>query len=128
MPQREDDPSITDDEVLWRRIIPSWIHREPGGKVRPGSVAFLDRLSGELSVHIASLTTPEQALKDRPDDSLVAIPAGYPRSLGFAIVRDPKPDDPSHALICPSPKGARASKLAEKATWVVFRGGPSPPG
>jgi hypothetical protein len=127
MPPRVDDPTIPDEEVLWRRIIPAWIHREPTGKVRPGSFAFMDRPSGELSVHIAALTTPDRALAGRPDDSLAAIPAGLPRSLGFAIVRDPKPDDPSHALICPSPKGSRASKLAEQATWVVLQPSPSGP-
>ena len=35
-------------------------------------------------------------------------------SLGFAIVRDPKPDDPSHALICPSPTGSKAEKLPRR--------------
>jgi hypothetical protein len=68
---------------------------EPSGRVRPGSFAFMDRLSGELSVHIAALTTLDRALAGRPDDSLAAIKAGRPRSLGSALVRDPKPDDPS---------------------------------
>ena len=127
MPPRVDDPSIGDEVLLWRRILRNWLHREPDGTVRPASFAFIDRLSGELSVHIAALTTPSQALAGRPEDSLVAIRAGLPRSFGLAIVRDPTPDDPSHALICPSPKRAQASKLSERAIWVVLRNAPSTP-
>lgn len=122
MPQRVDDPTISDDEILWRRVIPAWLHHEADGTTRPASVAFIDRRSGELSVHLASIMgDPNLALHGRPNDSLAAIKAGHPRSLGFAIVRDPQPQDPSHALICPSPAGARAKQIAKQATWVVPR-------
>ena len=118
MPSRADDPTINDDEVLWRRILPDWLHTQEDGRVRAKSVAFIDRLSGELSVHIASLTNHAAVLAGRPNDRIVAFKAGLPRSLDFAIVRDPTPDDPSHALICPSPKGAKAKCLAEKAELI----------
>jgi hypothetical protein len=130
MPERVDDPSIGDDEVLWRRINPDWIQVEVDGTVRPKSMAFVDRRSQELSVHIASIMAdPNLALHDRPDDSLAAIRAGHPRSLGYAIVRDPKPDDPSHALICVSTAQGEtgkitqgdARKIAKQAVWVVLR-------
>src|SRR5208283_3216284 len=121
MPQRVDDLTIPDHEILWRRIIPDWICREADGTVRPAKVAFIDRLSGEVSVHLASiLGDPSLALRGRPGDSLVAIPAGLPRSLGLAIVRDPRPNDASHALICPSPSPGKARQLAKQAVWVVL--------
>lgn len=127
MPQRVNDPSIPDDEILWRRIVPEWLHQEPDGTVRPGKVAFIDRLSGEVSVHIASiLRDPNLALDGRPLDSLVAIPASLPRSLGLAIVRDPTPNYPSHALICPSPTPAKARQLAKQSVWIVLRKPSSP--
>ena len=126
MPQRLDDPTIGDDEILWRRIRPEWLHRESSGQVRPGSFAFIDRLTGEVSVHIASIMRDSNlALEGHPDDNLAAIRAGHPRSLGYAIVRDPKPDDSSHALICPSPNQGDARKIAKQAMWVVRRN-PSP--
>jgi hypothetical protein len=122
MPQRVDDPTIGDDEVLWRRIYPEWIQQESDGTARPKSFSFIDRRSHELSVHIASvMVDPNLALQGRPDDSLAAIRAGHPRSLGYALVSDPKPDDPSHALICPSPNQGDARKIAKQATWVVLR-------
>ena len=119
MASRVDDPTIYDDETLWRRILPEWLHTEEGGRIRAKSFAFIDRLSGELSVHIASLTNRDGVLANHPNDRIVAFNAGLPRSLGFAIVRDPTPEDPSHALICPSPKGAKAKTLAEKAALIV---------
>ena len=118
MPSRVDDPTINNDEVLWRRLLPEWLHTEESGRIRAKSFAFTDRLSGELSVHIAALTTQAAVLAGRPNDRIAAIEAGYPRSLGFAIVHDPKPEDPSHALICPSPKGAKARSIAERAVLI----------
>jgi len=122
MPTRVDDPSIGDHEVLWRRIHPHQIIQEPDGTWRPGSFAFIDNTAAhELSVHIAALSTPTLALQGYVDQSLVAIVAGSARSLGYAIVRDPTPDDPSHAVICPSPNKSHARILAKSATWVVLR-------
>jgi hypothetical protein len=98
MQPRIDDSSIGDEERLWRRIIPRWIITEDG-KFRPSSTAFLDDYTNEVSVNIAVLTDLDKALEDHPNDSLVEIKAGLPRSLGHAIVRDPTEKDPSHALI-----------------------------
>ena len=125
MPVRVDDPSISDDRILWRRVLPDWTTTK-GGVFRVTSQAFKDRRSYELSVHIASLTDIDTVLAHYPGHGIVAISAGYVRSLGdYAIVRDPVlndpklPDDPSHALICPAPnKGSDASSLAKHAIWV----------
>lgn len=119
MPPRQDDPTVRDDEVLWRRILPEWLHANPDGSVRPSSVAFTDRRSGEVSVHRALLTTLAVVSAARPGDRVVEVTAGLVRSLGCIVVAAPLPDDPSHALICPSPSKAVARKLAEQARWVA---------
>src|SRR3989442_5587798 len=125
MPDRTDDSSIKDEDPLWRRILSSWVHRNPDGTVRPSSVAFLDRLSGEVSVHLARLTNVERVLAGHETDSLAEIQARVPRSLGHAIVRDPEPADPSHALICaPRDRGINkrkrdAHEMAVRSRWVV---------
>jgi hypothetical protein len=127
MQPRSDDLSIGNEEKLWRRIAPSLVHKESESEFRPNSGAFLDRNTNEVSVHIASLTTPERALKDYPEHSLVEIPAGLPRSLGYAIVRDPTEKDPSHALICPplgrtgNPIKSDSRKMAKEAKWIVLK-------
>jgi len=127
MSPSQDDLSITDEERLWRRIIPNWLHREPDGKVRPSSHAFIDRRSGNVSVHIASLTDSARVLADYPDYSIAEIEVRLPRSLGYAIVPAPTPADPSHALICPPPGRQAVSKsharmMARSARWIVLRG------
>jgi len=129
---RPDDPSIPDSEGLWRRILPlkGWIKIE-GDQPRPSSMAFIDRRSGEVSVHRSSLTTQGAVLEGRDRESLAELLARVPRSLGCSVapdpIRDPEdPDrisDPSHALICPPPTSTKADarKMAEACTWVVLR-------
>ena len=123
MPVRVDDGSIGDDEILWRRLIPAWIVRNPDGTfLRASSAAFDDGIDGEVSVHLASLTTTDRVLEGRRDDSVVALPARFPRSLGHVVVRDPKPDDPSHALICPPP-GLRGKRKRKDALLMAKEAG-----
>ena len=97
---------------------------------------FLDRRTGEVSVHVSSLTTVEVVLARYPYHSLVAIKASVPRAFGHVVCPDPIKDDPelpddrSHALICP-PAGvgtsklkANAKRMALSATWVVLHDPP----
>src|SRR5687768_6084577 len=124
MPARVDDTSISHDDVLWRRVLPEWTKFEEGA-TRVTSVAFKDRHTGEVSVHIARLANLEAILAAYPGHAVVAITAGFVRSLGNYIIacnpimNDPRaPDDPSHAVICPSPTKSDARALARHATWV----------
>ncbi len=139
MPPRFDDrDAIKDDEDLWRRVLPleGCFHPIDGGQWRPSSAVFLDRRTGEVSVHVSSLTTVEGLLGAYPYHSLVAIKASVPRGLGHVVCPDPIKDDPefpddkSHALICPPPGigisrlKANAKRMALEATWVVLRNPP----
>ncbi len=127
MPQREDDPTILDDDFLWRRIVnnPNMITRDSDGKLRPSSAAFRDGHTGEVSVHLARLTTLEKVLLDKPEVGIVEINAGYPRTLEHKIVHDPNDTDPSHTLICPPDKSPKQTKkdarlMAEHARWLLY--------
>ena len=115
------DFEIKQETILWRRILPNWIHTNSDGSRRPKSMAFVDRRTDELSVHIAALTTPTAALEGRPHDSLVEIPAGLISQLGLQITHAPTENDPSHTLIAPRLTGSKAKKLAENSRWVVLR-------
>jgi hypothetical protein len=125
MTERVDDPTINDDDLLWRRIVnkPEWVSRNSDGSWRVSSAAFIDRYTGEVSVHLARLTTQEKVLASRPDDGIVEIFAGLPRSLGLILVYDPTDNDQSHSLICSriggSIKKSDARKLADAARWLV---------
>jgi hypothetical protein len=109
---------------LWRRIHPQWIVQLSDGNVRPSSAAFLDGYTGEVSVHLATLTNKDSVLANHDPDSLAEILASVPRSLGHALVRDPTPEDVSHALICPPPSANKkqrksdARRMAEAARWI----------
>lgn len=121
-----DDQSISDSEILWRRILPRYIKSDPStGKPVPSSAAIRTK---EMSVHISSLTTVEKALADYPDCSLISFSAGVVRSQGCIIIRDPikddpsQRDDPSHALVCKkSLNKAQARNIIDQSTWEVLR-------
>jgi hypothetical protein len=108
--ERVDDSTVADDEVLWRRIHPTWIVLKEG-KETLSSAAFKDE---ELSVHIASLTTRDAVLARYPRHRLSAFTAGQARREGFIVLRDPIPEDVSHALVLPREKPTRGD-LARQA-------------
>ncbi len=116
------DVEINDETLIWRRVLPDWIHANNDGSFRPKSIAFVDRRTNQLSVHIARLTSVTSALAGRPDDSLVKFRAKTVTDLGLQIVYAPTDDDPSHALIVPGnlTKG-QAKALVRASEWVEFR-------
>lgn len=132
MPQRPNDQSIPDHELLWRRILPRWLHKQPDGTFRPSSMAFLDDTpgnNGEVSVDLASLTTIESSLAAYPGQGLAELEASVPRSLQHTVASDPLENNPAHALICPPPdipnnqRKRDARQMAEKARLIVLPNG-----
>lgn len=125
MPERVDDLSITNDALLWRRLHPIWVIQNDDGSYRVSSAAFKDG-QHEVSVNLAALTTIEDTLAGFPDRGIAELQAGIPRSLGHALVRDPEPDNPAHALICepvPHPSKQRerdAKTMSQKATILIM--------
>src|SRR5689334_4681634 len=93
------DEPVDGAEILWRRLTPDWIKRAEDGSIILASAAFLDNIDGNVSVHIASLTTLEEVKKAFPYCEIAALTAQVALDCGFTIKRDPMPDDPSHALI-----------------------------
>jgi hypothetical protein len=86
MPVRKDDLSISDSEPLWRRIHPQWIVQLSDGNVRPSSAAFLDGYTGEVSVHLATLTNKDSVLANHDPDSLAEILARHCLTISFLEV------------------------------------------
>jgi hypothetical protein len=112
-----DDPTISSDEKLWRRIHPDNLE-EINGIWRASSGAFKTQ---EMSVHISSLTTIENALEGYAEFSLAEFPASLPRRFGLRIVRDPTPEDPSHAFVCPKATGGQAKIFKEESIFAVLK-------
>src|ERR1700733_293098 len=95
---RKDDPTIANDDRLFRRIRPNQLIREPDGSHRPSSAVFK---VFELSVNIESLMIqqgrpPEDTLTKYPGEYLAAIIAGQVRAHGYPIIKDTEPpSDPA---------------------------------
>jgi hypothetical protein len=120
----EDDPSIADDDVLWRRVPlhPSWVvFDETQGRLRPSSSAFDNHRDGTpMSAYLAAGgNTVEEVLEGHPNYSLAGFSAGLARLQGQGIVRRPMPAFPSHVEVFgPKSKSVR-SALAKGCHWVV---------
>jgi hypothetical protein len=125
MPLRIDDLTIPNSERLWRRLFPKWIVPTEDGGIRISSAAFKDG-NREVSVNLAALTTQEKTLAGFSDQGIAGLLAQVPRSLGHAIVRDPLPDNPAHALICEPPtipnkrRERDAKEMARQAVILVM--------
>jgi len=115
------DEPIEGAEILWRRLTPDWIKRAEDGSVLIASAAFLDNIDGNVSVHIASLTSIADVLRAYPHCQIAAIEAQFVTERGFTIKRDPLPDDPSHALIKP-PVERRTRSVRKQYARELARG------
>ena len=123
MPEPVDDASIGDAERLFHRIRPDDVVVDSEtGQRRPSSATFRSK-SNIISVDLASLTSPEKALENYPHHTLVEVDVGTVRFLGCKVVRDPLPNNPSHALLYGSgPDGrmtkSQAREIVSRCRWV----------
>ena len=110
----QDNREVDSGEILWRRLVDEWIitNREDG-TVKIISAAFIDRIDGNISVHIASLTSIEEVRRAYPHSRIAALEARVAQECGFTVVRDPQPDDPSHAILRPPPGRSKKTKISD---------------
>lgn len=121
----DDDPSITDDTELYRRVRPlpdQIVPDENRGCVRVTSAAFIGQT--EMSVVLedtlrAEGREPPDALRDYPGDFLVALKAGFVREKGQGVVRTPRPEEPAHGDVLGKKTRGTARAFAEAACWIV---------
>jgi hypothetical protein len=112
--------TIEDDDELYRRIFPSYVHSDDTISDR----AFM--LGGKpeqnLSVDLAKLTNPEEAATraKAPGYGLASLKVRAVRELGFEIRHAPLPGNPAHALIEGPNDKAKCRQLAEAARLVVW--------
>lgn len=130
-----DDPSILDDEVLFRRIPP--LHHffdENEQRYRPSSAAFEDDDDGDpMSVYLSTVILrenrqPESVLAGHEGYSLASITAGLARACDQTVHRDPLPEELSHAVVCGEKRKPKNTsprkKFARAAAWVVLNAPP----
>jgi hypothetical protein len=114
-----DDPSVCNDEKLWRRVHGQLVRDEqiPGGW-RPMSGVFVDSI-GEMSVNRAHLSTIAHTVAESPGCHIAELAASEVRELGYNVYADPLENNPAHAIICPKMKDSHARKLAKRPRILV---------
>jgi hypothetical protein len=117
-----DDPTIPDDAELWRRI-PPWHFVDDGnlGQIRPSSAAFEDDPSGSpMSVILGGESGDlQRALAGHEGFALASITAALARGLGLGVARDPRPDEPAHAVVFGRKNKRISRRLAMGSRWII---------
>jgi hypothetical protein len=118
----DDDPSISDNENLLRRIPTTWIHWDENGNPNISSAAFKDEY---LSVYLESVMaragrSPADAIQNYAGYGLAAITAANARALNQRVARDPLTEEPAHAIVYGQKKrGGIGGALRDRAFWIV---------
>ncbi len=116
-----DDPRIPGEARLFRRIHLTHVVKGGEGQSALSSAAFRDL---ELSVNLESVMsdagrTPEDSLKDNPNDFLASISAAVCRSNRQLVGPDPLPSEPAHAYAFGKKPNRIRRALRDAASWVV---------
>ena len=108
---------VDDDEDLFRRLtVPNQIKHNQDGSLSTSSAVYRSRFD-DISVDIASKTTPEESIKNA--FALIGILAKEPKGLGYPVVEDPFEGNPAHALIKGKITKSHAKKLAKASSWII---------
>lgn len=121
-----DDPAISDEAALLRRI-PPWhfVSDEKLGRTRPSSAAFEDDADGDpMSVYRRDVIESEGADLQRVmvghlGFGLASLTAGQVRSKHQTVFPDPLPEESSHAKVCGQKTDAVRRWFAKQAIWVI---------
>lgn len=129
MAEEQDDPTITDECRLLRRIPaqPNAFIRWDANRGRWGisSQAFRNhRRHNAFSVNLESVLITEglpleSVLADPARYALASIRAQQARERGQTIQRKPEPDDSSHAHVTGDKPKSVQQELASLAEWVI---------
>ena len=118
----QDDPTILDDDRLFRRVRPNQLIPESDGSQRPSSAVFK---TPELSVNIESLMVqqgrpPEDTHTRYPGEYLTSITARMVRAYNHPIVKATEPpNDPAHGLVLGKKKESFANAMMRQHQWIV---------
>ena len=123
MPPTEES-RLEDSEVVLRRVRDyETITDSDGATPRPSSNAFIqDGPDGEVSVYLASETTPEHISIGYPETYVAEVEVGAIRSQGLDVERDPIPGDPGHCNITGRKTRGRARAIARSSRWAEGHG------
>jgi hypothetical protein len=120
-----DDPSIADDDEVWRRIPPGYFKpKTDGGPPDFESYAFSDSSNppSPMSVDLASIAgDPEATRRGFPDHGVVRMKVGALRNAGFGVRRAPLDGNPAHTYVTgPKKQQKHRRRIKKCAEWVLL--------
>lgn len=109
----KDDPGITDEDRLWRRLHPGQtVFDNNLQRRRPSSAAFSDSSDGTaLSVSILRLRPsddPDALVAEHPGQGITEFTAGFARGMNQGVDHTPDEGGPDHGSVWDK-KGSRSS-------------------
>jgi hypothetical protein len=119
-----DDPTVLADHFLWRRI-PGWHFVWDGNRntIRPSSAAFDNDPDGSpMSVQLAEVLLEygldeRHVLSGHRGFAIARLRAESARTCDQGIARDPKPDEPAHALVFGEKPDRIRKRLGRASEW-----------
>ena len=109
---------LDDGLTLLRRVRDYEVLVE-NGNPRPSSQAFIQGgPDGNVSVYLASETTPERITRDYPGTYVAEVEIRTIRELGLEVEREPIEDDPGHCNITGRKTRTRARAIARNSQWT----------
>ena len=116
----QDDPGISDNEIVARRVADDQQTFDKDiGRRRPTSQAFLQgRRDGLTSVYLLSETTPETLAGGGSQNYLATVRVGILRENGLGIVRTPESGGPGHCDITGRKTRGRLAQIVMQAEWA----------
>ena len=112
--------TVNDNEIVMRRVTRTGVTRdEDQGTTRPSSDAFLQGgPEGNVSVYLASETTPERITREFPDTYVALVEVSAIRAQGLEVEREPVEHDPGHCNITGRKTAAKRRAIARSARWA----------
>lgn len=116
---RQESP-VNDNETVMRRVSRTEVTlQEDEGSMRPSSDAFMQGgPEGNVSVYLASETTPERITRDYPEMYVALVDVGVIRALGLEVEREQIEEDTGHCNITGRKTRGRARAIARNSRWA----------
>ena len=111
---------LDDGLTVLRRIRDYEVFEHGDGNLRPSSQAFIQGgPDGDVSVYLASETTPEQITRHYPGTYVAEVEISSIRAQGLDVERDPSEGDRGHCNITGRKTRSRARAIAGNSRWTI---------
>jgi hypothetical protein len=121
-PEYADDPTVGDQDVVWRRVPAESCDRRADGSIVVGSWAFSDSNDGTpMSVDLASIAAdPTATAAGFAGCIVVGLRVGDLRAEGFGVMPWKDGDNDAHAYVLGSKNKQTKRRRLKKLAFAVW--------